>query len=498
MRASLPRPISSIELLQEIQTRVPEIEIRDEQVQALDALQDSEEDGSGRALIVMAPGLGKTTVMAAHARRRLLHDPSRRGIVLNDNNEILAQTHDRFQTIVGPEFSYGLFNGYGRDYSELSILFGSFQVMRNWHPAFLRDEFDFGTVDESHHGKAPTYQPVIDYFNFNHLSGFTATPDRMDIKDIRHIFGNERFSIPLEEAIAKRKLASVDYWLITDEVVDTGELMDEEGYVYSRSALDRTIFVPRRDGEITRIINEHAESLPRVKRLIFCSTIEQAERYATFFENAAPFHSGLPIKMRRQHLQHFKDNQLSTLTTVDAMNEGIDIPEATQIVFLRSTDSKRVFLQQLGRGLRKTPTKKRVQVLDFAGNCDHLLLVDRVWREIAAKGDTNIREDGTEMLEVATSSIHFNESSRRILPILRRISQRVYRPDQVVEEGSVRLSSLADSLNMTPAALKTIADSISVPLQTFPTHAGNKLPYLLPEDAERLTTAVQRIFRLRK
>lgn len=486
---------TSLELMQEIASRVPDVEIRDEQIEALDALRVSEEPGEdGRSLIVMAPGLGKTTVMAAHARRLLLRDPNERGIVLNDNNDILAQARDRFRQIVGPEFTYGLFNGDDRDYSELSVLFASFQVMRDWHPAFLRDEFGFGMVDESHHGSARTYRPTIDYFDFENLSGFTATPDRMDIHDIRDIFGPERYSVPLEEAIAKRKLASVDYHVIVDEIAEQRRLVDAAGDEYSFSDLDQYIFAPEREEEIVRIINEQAESLPEVRRLIFCRSKEHADRYATYFPDAAAFHSSLSRKVRREILERFKTNELKTVVAVDAMNEGIDIPDANQVALLRYTGSKRIFLQQLGRGLRRTPTKKRVQVLDFVGNSDHLLEVDRLWRNVAALSREQYAADyGT--FEIGLNTIEFSDSARNVLHILREVSNRVYNPGQTVPEGSVRLTAIARHYHMSVAATKAVMGNLQIQPGVFPTQAGSEILYVSEAEADRIGRSLIKLFR---
>lgn len=496
MIMSSAKELSSIELMKEINHRLPEVEIRDHQIEALDAIAENEKQGNTSSLIVMAPGLGKTTVMAADARRRLLRDPSARGLFLNDNNDILNQAHERFESIVGEEFEYGLFSGDGRNYDEVSVLFGSFQVMREWHPAFLKDEFKFGAVDEGHHAKADTYEPTLRYFEFEHLLGVTATPDRMDVKDIRDIFGQEVFSMTLEEAIRKRLLASVDYHIITDEVIEDRRLIDDYGEEYPFKQLDRKVFVPKRDEEIARIIHEKSENLKNVKRIVFCSSIEDAENFSGYFQKAAAYHSELTRTERKRLLNAFKADGIDTVCAVDAFNEGIDIPEATQIVFKRQTASKRIYLQQLGRGLRRTDAKSRVQVLDFVGNAERLLMVDRIWRDSGAVVDPE--EELLQTIEIDMSYVHFSEQAKRILPLLKRIASGVYLEGQTVPLGATRLSRLAGELDMTPAALKSVASYLKINPESFPTKKGSHIPYFKYEDAERIRRASKTIFEKRK
>lgn len=478
-----------LEIMREVNHRLPDIEIRDEQIDALNAIESNPYD---RSLIVMPPGTGKTVVMAADTRWRLLQSPGSRSLFLCDSNDILNQANETFQAVVGPEFSYGLFSGDGRDYDELSVLFASFQVMRAWREAFLFDEFAYGVVDECHHGKAPTYEPTLDYFAFDHLLGATATPDRFDIKDIRDIFGYERYSLSLEEAIARKILADVDYFVITDEIVDSGIVTDDSGERYTAGSLNKTVFAPYRDETIVEIAKKYGEKIENPKTLGFCKSIEHAERYAELFGNAAALHSGLSRSKQRQLLQQFKDNEIKALFTVDKLNEGVDVPDANQVLFLRGTDSKAVYLQQLGRGLRKTKAKQKVQVLDFVNNAERLLMVDRMWREVASIAEADM-PDEQEMIDIATSRVHFDERSRHALEVLRSISNDVYRPDQEVPEGSERVSQLARQLNVTRAAMMAIASSIEIEPVEFPTRRG-QIPYFLPRDVEILRKTHKEIF----
>ncbi len=492
-------PNTSLELMQEIKHRVPWVDIKDEQLEALDALDCDEKAGKPASLTVMAPGTGKTIVMAADLRRKLLSNPSSRAIFLNDNNDILGQARQTFEEIVGPEFSYGTFGGDGRDYDELSVLMVSFQVMRLWRDAFLPDEFAYGYVDEGHRGYATTYKPTIDYFNFAHLAGFTATPDRMDIKDIRDIFGEESYSLPLEKAIARRLLAAVDYYVYMDEIAETGLVIDIEGNEYSTGQLNKTIYVPKRDEEIADIIKYKGAELDDRKTIIFCRSVEHALRMAELFNDGVAWHSLMSRKMQKDVLAGFKANEFGTLVTIDKANEGIDIPNTTQVVFLRETGSKRIFLQELGRGLRKTKggyedgvkikPKQRVQALDFVGNHDRPMMVDRVWRDIAREVGA-IRDDESEIFEVDVNRVHFDQTSLKLLPVLRKIASKVYSPGQAdVPFGSVRVSTLANELSMSRGAMKAVITDVDAYVGEFPTLKGQTVAYVSFEDAERIRRA---------
>lgn len=475
---------SGLETMREINHRHPDIEIRDEQIEALDAIQADEVAGKDTSLIVLPPGSGKTVVMAADARRRLLAEPETRTLFLCDKNEILNQARKTYQRVVGGEFTYGLFSGDGRDYDELSVLFGSFQVMREWRHAFFHDEFNQGVVDESHHSMADTYKPTLDYFTFEHHTGVTATPDRLDIKDIGDIYGEPSYVLTLGRAIAQGKLASVDYYVITDEIAEMRKLFDDYGNQYPIGEFNKTLFAPKREDEIVSIAQRYGKEVSgQVKRLGFCTSIEEASRFAELFENAAAIHSRLSRRRQRELLQQYRDGELEALFTVDMFNEGVDIPDANQLLFLRSTASKNIYLQQLGRGLRITALKKRVQVLDFVNNAEHLLLADRIWKEIKLASASPEEKD---LYEIDTSNIHFDEGSRNALSILNAINAAVYMPGQTVPSGSVRASSLANQLGMTNAALLTIANALGIDHKVFPTQRGGNIPYYLPDQVERL------------
>ncbi len=430
----------SVDILSAVHKEHPEIEERAYQIECLDVLVRIREEGSLRALVHMATGLGKTTVAATDVKRFLDNGEGKRVLFLCHQNEILRQARQRFELILGDsERTFGTFTGKQKDLEETTCLFASFQTMKDWREYFAEDEFDYVIVDESHHGKASTYEPTVDYFKPKFLLGLTATPDRQDLQDIREIFGMEVYSRSLAQALAERLLAKPDYRVIVDDIQE-GVFEDEN---ISMAELNRTLFLPKRDEEIVRIIQERIEHVRNPKIIAFCPSIEHSRRIAELLPGAMSFHSKLKKKEHDEILNAFREGDIPALVTVDMFNEGVDIADANVIVFLRSTQSETIFLQQLGRGLRKLPDKDSVLVLDFVANCDRLLMIERLLQDIfnggRAKGkpiaaeetpdDLDIYsinfEELTEELEaireLQLGSFEFTETTRKILDMIKRI-----------------------------------------------------------------------------
>jgi len=278
-----------------------------------------------RALMVMASGLGKTVVAAFWAKDQVQNGKM---LFLCHENEILAQALSIFRQVLGETVSLGVFTGQQKDYEEVDVLFASFQTMREWKQAFFPNEFATIIVDESHHGQAPTYKEVIEYFTPQKLFGMTATPDRMDEKDIREIFGDEVVNLSLEEGIAKGWLTPVEYYVMNDglntkvlrEIVDR---VLKKGERISIKQLNETIFIKARDEEIARIIQGRGR-----KTIIFCERIEHAEEFVQHLPKAECFHSCKSAHHNELVLKAFRDGTLQYILAVDKFNEGIDIPDA--------------------------------------------------------------------------------------------------------------------------------------------------------------------------
>jgi hypothetical protein len=289
--------------------------------------------------------------------------------------------------------------------------------MREWKSIFKKHEFDYIIVDESHHTHAATYLPTLQYFLPKFLLGITATPNRTDLKDIRDVYGYELFELLLEDALARDLLTPVDYRVVMDGLVNLEVLNTPIGKLTIKD-LNRKLFIPKRDEEITQLIQQHLEGIPNPRVMIFCRTTVHCDRLAQKIPGSVPIHYGLDQKEQRLRLESFRSGLTRTVLTVDKFNEGIDIPEANIIVFLRSTASPTVFFQQLGRGLRKSKGKKKVLVLDFVANCDRLETIHEIWQRVQAKRPGH---DERHPVEVEVNRIHFTEVSRKVIDVVVRI-----------------------------------------------------------------------------
>lgn len=426
------------------------------QEEGLDALQAVRDQGIRKALVVMATGLGKTVTVAIDVKR-FLSCNSGRVLFLCHVNDILYQAKTTFQAVNGMDHTYGYFHGEEKNFHQVDFLFASLQTMERYRELFSPDEFAYVVVDESHHAHADTFRSVIEYFQPQFLLGVTATPDRLDELDIREIFGKEIFSLPLEDAMARGLVTPVDYRLLTDEIQLSEVLETDEGKRVSISYLNRKIFIPRRDEEIASIITRYAAEVSNPRIIIFCASIAHCDHLAQFVPDSFVIHSKIAERERAVKLEMFRQGIVSTVLTVDAFNEGIDIPQANIIVFLRSTTSSTIFLQQLGRGLRKSDGKDKVIVLDFVANCERIKMVHTLWRKV--RDETlayNTNREGSasgieDPMSLNVSSVEFSE---KIVPLL-NLMERV-RPPKVSDIEN--LAKEYSEKNPTPASRAT-ADS---------------------------------------
>ena len=397
---------------------------------------------TGRALVDMATGTGKT-VVGAYAIKRLVKQG--RGLFLCHNNQILEQSLKTFREVLGSSVTLGLFNGQKKEWNEVDILFASFQTMENWKHVFHAGEFRYIIVDESHHAQAVTFKPVIDYFSPNYRLALTATPDRMDGKDIREIFGEEVVKLTLEEAIGKGYLADVEYRLLSDNLDNEAlkKLAHEvlkEGKRIPLSKINETIFIEARDEKVAETILGYGKK----KVIVFCESIAHADNFKDFLPESKVYHSGKSDDANDRTLKAFRKGGFDRLIAVDSFNEGMDIPEVEMIVFLRCTDSKRIFLQQLGRGLRKTREKKVVIVLDFVANIERMMVIRDMAEQIriiSANTLTQGAKPRQEKLHIKGNSYDFvfSDEEINILEILEKLQPRhVSDVPELLKEYSAR------------------------------------------------------------
>ena len=334
------------------------------QKQVLDALNYYRAKGWKKGIVVLPTGTGKTFLSAFDTR-----GVDGKILFIVHRLDILGQSRDAFEKIY-PDQKLGLLTGEEKyNVEDSKILFASKDTLRNSNilKSFRQDEFDYIIIDEVHHGQAPSYQSIIQYFNPKFfMLGLTATPDRMDRKDIFELFEYQKiYEYSLNDAIDNGFLVPYTYYGLMDNI-DYSNIR-YNGRKYNVADLDRTLIIKDRN---ERIFEEYISKGKGNKALGFCCSINHANMMAKFFNQ-----KGIPsvaitanTSNRDQEIKDFRENKYTVAFTVDLFNEGIDFPDLQVLLFLRPTESKTVFFQQLGRGLRLCGGKSGVVIIDFIGN----------------------------------------------------------------------------------------------------------------------------------
>ncbi len=354
------------------------------QEEAVREIQLRRQNGDSSALIAMATGLGKTVVAAEFALRSQNTDMPERILVLAHSQDILQQSERSFWHHLPKTVSTHQLNGSERPFRFDGITFATFQTM----DSILRigeekiPKFDIVIVDECHHAGAPSYKSVLEELNPGFLVGLTATPWRADEIHLRDMFGAPVYSKSIVEAMNEGWLAEIDYRLLADNI-PWDDLQPLTRTTMTIRQLNSRLFLPQLEDAIVGKIQEHWSDIGRPRALIFCKTIHSAERMAATinakgFARADVLTSGTGPGNRRIDreikLMRFENGEIDILCGVDIFNEGIDVPDVNLLVFLRVTHSRRIFIQQLGRGLR-WQRGKVVRVLDFVSDIRRIAAV---------------------------------------------------------------------------------------------------------------------------
>mgnify|MGYP001212712304 FL=1 len=383
------------------QEAIQDFEARIYQLDAFNVLWTARRDGADRGLIHLATGLGKTSVAvvdyAAFRQEQIARTGQEpRALFVVHQNNILEQADERFAELL-PDASRSFYSNRQRSLPESGVTFASFQALSNGAHRFPEDYFDYIIYDEAHHTEATTYKKVVEYFKPQFQLGLTATPERMDEKDITEHFGEALYTKSLPEAIAEKHLATVNYNIVFDDAIK--EAMQNGFEPSSLAEIQRLFEVQPRNEVIVDKIREaqelirHEQDVERVKTIIFCADLEHADAIADMMEGES-YHSGKAENQQAGLLNAFRGNELETITVRDMFNEGVDIPDARLIVFLRTTQSATIFEQQLGRGLRKNKNKQEVTVLDFVANIERITLIRELVKNIDTVRPLQNKKDG--------------------------------------------------------------------------------------------------------
>lgn len=382
------------------------------QQEALTALEKLQQDNKQKALLISATGTGKTYLSAFAVKKA---NPKRL-LFLAHREQILKQACKTFAKII-PDIQYGILSANHKDFHK-PYLFATINMLSKEEnlTQFTPTHFDYIIIDETHRAGASSYLKILNYFQPQFLLGMTATPERTDGFDIYQLFDhNIAYEIRLNQAMQENLLCPFHYFGITDITVDNQEINDNSSFN------DLTT-----DARVTHIINQsqyYGFNGERLRGLIFCSQIEEAQILSQKF-NERGFNtialSGKDSQETRTNAIHKLEQKerstgLDYIFTVDIMNEGIDIPAINQIIMLRPTKSAIIFVQQLGRGLRKYPQKDYVVILDFIGNYQNNFMIP-----IALSGDTSYNKDNIRHYVAegnrfifGASTIHFDKVARQ-------------------------------------------------------------------------------------
>lgn len=337
--------------------------------------------GYNRNLVVAATGTGKTVISALDYKRFCRQHPGQpcRLLFVAHREEILKQSMYTFRAVLKDANFGNLFVGSHKAYS-IDHLFISIQTFnsQDFTTKTDADFYDYIVVDEFHHAAAPTYQKLLVYYQPQILLGLTATPERMDGKNILDYFGGRiTAEIRLPEAIDRKLLCPFQYFGVTD-TVDLSSLKWRTGG-YDKNELSNLytfsgLVAERRADLVVNSILKYVTDINEVKGLGFCVSIEHARFMADYFNAHGVPSMALtgdsPDEERNAAKQRLVSGEIRFIFVVDIYNEGVDIPEVNTVLFLRPTESLTVFLQQLGRGLRMAENKECLTVLDFIGQAN--------------------------------------------------------------------------------------------------------------------------------
>jgi superfamily II DNA or RNA helicase len=321
-----------------------------------------------KALVHIPSGAGKTHTAAFDVRNK----KPKTFLYISHRNEINTQAIKIFKEICGIEdHDIGIINRHKKQFDK-PFLFATIQtISRTKHIRKISKTIEYVVIDEFHHAAAKTYRKIINYLQQTKtLLGLTATPDRMDAQDVRELLDNNVVgNIDIIEGIKNKILISFQYRAYWDNV-NYNEIK-WRGHGYREKDLDKVLLIPERDKKIIETYKETIEPDNR-QTIAFCATIKHVKRMVEKFKGVGIKAEGITYKdnlqKRKEIIEQFRNGKIKVLFARDILNEGIDFPECEALMFLRPTMSETIFLQQIGRGLRKKRGKKPVLILDFISN----------------------------------------------------------------------------------------------------------------------------------
>lgn len=347
--------------------------LRDYQEQAVESIEARRGEGHPSGLVIMATGLGKSVVANQLVVNELARNPDQEVLVLAHMVDLVRQLEISSWPQLGKDVSTHLWTDGEVPSYPGGVVFATWQTvaaaLQRGEP--LSGRFGLVIVDEAHHAPSVQFSHLLNALAPNFLVGLTATPWRGDDQSLADLFGPPAFTMDIVEGMQRGFLSSVDYRMLTDGIDwEHISALSEQGLTISD--LNQYLLVPERDMAMVDLICAEMAGLESPRALAFCRSIDHAEYLRPLFLNkgirAALLHSGLSREERFKNLTSFRKGEIDLLISIEMLNEGIDVPEVNLVAFMRVTHSRRIFIQQLGRGLRLSPGKPSVRVLDFVAD----------------------------------------------------------------------------------------------------------------------------------
>lgn len=356
------------------------------QVEALVGIESLRNSGENKALLISATGTGKTYLSCFDVAKV----QPKNVLFVAHREQILNQSIISFKNVFGPHIKVGKVGG-GKLQFDNRFVFSTIQTLSKQSvlDSLPRDYFDYIVFDETHRAGAKSYQKVLDHFEPNFLLGMTATPERTDDYNVCEAFDyNIAYEIRLAQAMKENMLCPFHYFGISELAVEGVEISENSEFKYLLS--------DERIRKIIEKINYYGFHGNVVKGLVFCSRNDEAKELSNAFNNLGyntiALSGNNTQEEREEAIERLEDeysaNRLDYIFTVDIFNEGVDIPQVNQVIMLRPTQSAIIFVQQLGRGLRKADNKEYVVVLDFIGNYKNNFMIP-----IALSDDRSFNKD---------------------------------------------------------------------------------------------------------
>jgi len=361
------------------------------QLRAIQNLNNLRTRGEDRGLVIAATATGKTYMSAFDVQN---YRPNKL-LFLVHREDILLKAVESFKKVLGSKIDIGILSGNSKEFDK-KYLFSTINSMQIHYERYKVDEFDYIILDESHHAVSKSYQEVMNYFKPSFILGMTATPERSDGFELFNYFKNNiALEIRLNEAIENDLVCPFHYFGVTEV----------EGVDYENIDLDNSdkitelLSVSKRVEYVIEKLKFYGHDGKKLKALGFCASLEHAKYMAKEFNIRgikSIFLSGSDkVNTREQftkELESDDSDSLQVIFSVDIFNEGIDIPSVNTVMMLRPTSSPIIFIQQLGRGLRKFKNKEYVTVLDFIGNYKKSFLI-----AIALNGSNYLDKDSLKV-----------------------------------------------------------------------------------------------------